>query len=266
MRYLNSVLGFGSVKPIFEDKSESAAWIGEKFFRIKNCVEKPGGIWEGTLVSYLKGPEGFISQYERISFTPPKLDPHALIQSRDWCHDDLRWYTKSIDEHVVQCSDCEKRMTRSSGAVLLPQLRAKLTVQFPEPKSYHERMTQLQQLGPGQCLSCGCMVLDIKWTRKQAEDAFCKALAEIMQVTENDTRRLQDDVKLLDLPLSTKSLRRLRDKFWLPDGSFGSEELRDKVEGDIVRQLPETVGQFLNQVLNVHCGMSYSECSTHWCP
>ncbi|MDO8495279.1 MAG: hypothetical protein Q7S32_01980 [bacterium] len=266
MKHLNSLLGFKSVKSIFEKTPRSAVWIGKNFFWIEDCIEKVDGIWEGTLVNYIKGTDGFVREEERVSFTPPQLDPHSLIQGGDWGHDDLRAYTTAIEEHVMQCSDCENRMKRSSGAVLLPKLRAKITVQFPVPKSHHEHITQLQQLKPGQCLSCGCMVLDIKWTRQQAAEAFYKALAEVMQVTEDIATRVEGPTKLLDLPLVTKSLRRLRDKFWLPDGSLGSAEGRDAEEGDKVRQLPETIGEFINQILSLHSGMSYTECSEHWTP
>ncbi len=266
MRHLNAIPGFECVKPISETGSHSYTIVAGDYFRIENCIEKTDGTWEGTLIKYRKGSGGFIRSEERVSFTPPNLDPHALIQSEDWCHDDLRHYTAAIDDHVAQCTDCENRLKKSSGATLLPKLRAKITVKFPEPRNSQERMEQLQQLDRGQCLPCGCMVQDVGWTRQQAAAAFYKALAEIMQVPEGQISKVGGSIKLLDLPLTTKSLRRLRDKFWLPDGSLGSEEGRDKEEGETVRQLPATVGDFIARILSIHSGMFYTECSEHWAP
>ncbi len=266
MKYLNSILGFEYVKPITEKGNHSFTFIAGDYFSIEGCIEKADGIWEGTLVSYFKGPDGFIPQEERVSFTPPKLDPHAFIQSGGWNYDDLRNYNTAIDEHVAKCPDCENRLKRSAGAVLLPKLRTKITVQFPEPQSHQERIEQLEKLKPGQCLPCGCMVEDVKWTKAQAAEAFYKVLAEIMQVSEEQSRRIEEQIRLLDLPLEIKSLRRLRDKFWLPDGSLGSAEGRDAEEDDKVRQLPETVGDFIANILRLHSGMSYTECSDHWTP
>jgi hypothetical protein len=265
MKYLNSLEGFKYAKPISEKGSHSCAIISGEYYRIEDCVEKTDGVWEGTLVKYNDGDKGFVREEERILFTPPKLDPHTIIQSRDWNYDDLRYYTTAIDEHVSQCPDCENILKRSGGAVLLPRLRAKITVPFPEPKGW-EYMGQLEQLKPGQCLPCGCIVLDVKWSREQAVEAFYKALAKIMQVSEEHSRRIEEQTKLLDLPLTTKSLRRLRDQFWLPDGSLGSAKGRDEEEGEVVRQLPETVGEFINQILKVHFGMSWIECTDHWSP
>ncbi len=266
MKHLNSIPGFEYVKPISEKGSHSYGFISGQYFKIEDCVERAEGFWEGTLVKYRNKPDGFVREEERISFLPPQLDPHVLIQSKDWCHDDLRNYTTALDDHVAQCSACESRMKRSSGALLLPRLRSKITVQFPEPKNYEERMKQLEQLKPGQCLPCGCMVQDVKWTKQQAVDAFYKVLAGIMQVSEEDARKVPEWEKLLALPLETKALRRLRDKFWLPDGSLGSAEGRDAEEGEKVRHLPETVGEFITKILKMHVGMSWTECGEHWCP
>ena len=119
MKHLNSVVGFEYVKPIFETGQGSSAIICGSFFKIEDCVEKDHGIWEGTLVSYLNGLDGFVKQTERITFTPPKLDPHTFIQNNRCSHDDMRAYTVSFDEHVSHCPDCEKKMRTSSGAVLL---------------------------------------------------------------------------------------------------------------------------------------------------
>jgi hypothetical protein len=127
-------------------------------------------------------------------------------------------------------------------------------------------MEQMRRLKPGQCLPCGCEVIDIAWTQSQASDMFYKALAGILQVSEDEAKKIQPWIKLLDLPMDTRSLRRLRDKFWFPDGAHISEEMRDLEEGDKVRQLPETVGQFIEEILSLHSGLSYRECNAHWCP
>ena len=143
-----------------------------------------------------------------------------------------------------------------------------MTVQFPAPKNYHDRWEQLQQLKPGQCLSCGCEVTAVPWTREEASAEFYKTLTEIMRVPVDKVARMSEATRPEDLPLSRKSLRQLRDKFWLPDGSYGSEKLREieEEQNDEVRQLPETVGDFINKILSLHSGISFRECSEHWSP
>lgn len=192
-------------------------------------------------------------------------DIHVLIQDRRYGFPDfIHEHGKQIDEHVEHCESCREKMVGWTS--WLPMLRARMTVQLPKPTGYGERLKQLQQLQRGQCLPCGCEVTAVPWTQEQARAKFCKALSEVMQVSLDDAGKIPDSVRLLDLPLTTKSLRRLRDRFWLPDGSCGSEEVRDEEEGDTVRQLPETIGHFVDTILRINSGISYRECSEHWCP
>ena len=193
------------------------------------------------------------------------INIHVLIQERHYdFYGFIREHGEEIDNHVEVCEECHHRMIGWTSS--LPKLRARMTVQFPSATSDGGRLTQMRQLKPGQCLPCGCEVLDVAWTLEQARAKFYKALAEIMQVSENDARKVPDEFRLQDLPLGTKSLRRLRDKFWFPDMSSGSEEIRDAEEGDKVLQLPETVGDFITNILTLHSGMSYKDCSEHWDP
>jgi len=141
-----------------------------------------------------------------------------------------------------------------------------MVVNLPEPQSYHERMTQLEHLQGGQCLQCGCLVLDTAWTRDQARETFYRAFARIMEMSYEDAINLSELTRLLDLPLEVASLRQLRNAFWIPDGSLSTPEGRDLEEGDLVSQLPETIGQFISKLTSLHSGMSYVECSGHWTP
>ena len=192
-------------------------------------------------------------------------DIHILIQQRSYDFlAFIRECMEQIDNHIEVCEECRERMIWWTSH--LPKLRARMTVQFPKPTSYSERLDQMKQLKRGQCLPCGCQVTDIAWTREQASAEFYNALAQVLEVSEAEAKNIPDKVRLQELPLSTKSLRRLRDKFWMPDGSYGSEELRDSEEGDKVRQLPETISHFIKEILSLHSGMSYAECSDHWCP
>ena len=196
---------------------------------------------------------------------PDILDIHILIQQRDF---DLRSFinehTGQIDDHVEVCEECHERVIGFTAN--LPKLRRRMTVQFPESSSLGERLEQLRQLSCGQCLPCGCEVIDAAWTRELASIKFCKALAEIMEVSEDDAKKIPHVTRLLELLPNMKSLRCLRDKFWIPDGSFASEEHRDAEEGAKVLQLPETIGEFIDDILNLHSGISYIECYEHWCP
>ena len=171
-------------------------------------------------------------------------DKYGLIQK----------YRDLVDEHVLQCAVCREAVMAFTQD--LPKLRARMTV--------HGK--PLEKLERGQCLPCGCVVLDASWTLAQARDEFYKALAAIMGVPEDKVVRMSDATRIVDLPLDTTSLRRLRDTFWIPDGSYGSAELRDKEEGGTVLQLPKTIGEFVNQIRSVHSGTSIAECRDCWTP
>ncbi len=198
------------------------------------------------------------------------MDIHTLIQERDFdFYGFIQEHTAEIDDHVEACEVCHKRMI--GWTMHLPKLRARMTVDFPalaEYGSHHEWWKQLQQLKPGQCLPCGCEVTAAPWTHEEASAAFYKALAEIMDVPEDKVVRMPEATRPEDLPLTRKSLRQLRDRFWLPDGSYGSAKLREieEEQNDEVRQLPETVGDFIKKILGVHSGISFTECSEHWSP
>jgi|GEM_PF-6037208 len=196
--------------------------------------------------------------------TPKIPDIHSLIQQRQFdFYGFIKEYGEQIDNHVEICEQCHRRMI--GWTEHLPKLRARMTVEVPDDwqSNYY---AQLQKLSPGQCLPCGCEVIEVAWTREQARTEFYKALAEVMEMPEDKAKKIHGRSKLQELPLSTKALRRLRDKFWIPDGSSGSEQIRDSEEGHRVLQLPETIEDFLATILRLHSGMSYRECSMHWCP
>ena len=196
---------------------------------------------------------------------PQDSEIHTLIQAREFdFYGFIGEHREEIDDHVAHCHECREKMIGWSSH--LPKLRARVTVAFPAPKSRHERIEQMQQLKRGQCLPCGCEVTDAPWTEEEARTAFNQTLARIMGVAENKMRRVPATTRLQDLPLCTKSLRRLRDAFWIPDGSSGSEKIRDAEEGDNVPDLPETVGDFVQAILSLHAGMSYTVCGEHWSP
>ncbi len=187
---------------------------------------------------------------------------HALIQDRDRDYYSLiRDHTEEIENHIEVCEACHDRMI--IWASKLPRLLSRVTVQLPAPSSYHEWREQLDTLARGQCLPCGCQVWDVAWTREEASLAFIKGLAEVLGVSEEQANKIPTETKMTDLPLDIKSLRRLRDKFWIPDGSYGSSELRDAEEGEKVKQLPETVGSFVAEILRIHCGISWRSCCEH---
>ncbi len=126
-----------------------------------------------------------------------------------------------------------------------------------------ENITQLEQLKRGESLPCGCKVMDTAWTREEARIKTYKRLAEVLNVSEVQAAKIPEGILLRELPLSTKSLRRLRDKFWFPDGSLGSEEGRDAEEGETVLGLPKTIGDFITKLLEIHSGISYYACASH---
>ncbi len=191
---------------------------------------------------------------------------HALIQERKYdFYSFIRDHRNQIDDHVESCETCRDHMVGWSSH--LPKLRARVTVHFPELADHHsDRMKQMERLARGQCLPCGCEVTHTAWTENQASAAFYKALADVLAVSEDQAENIPKGTRLQELPLSIKSLRRLRDKFWIPDGSSVSEEIRDAEEGDKVLQLPETIADFTSQILKLHSGMSYMECTEHWVP
>jgi hypothetical protein len=192
-------------------------------------------------------------------------DIHTLIQQREYdFYTFIREHLEEIDNHVEICNECRERMVGWSSH--LPKLRERATVQFPEAKNHQERMGQMRQLTRGQCLPCGCEVTDTAWTLERANAEFYRAFAKILGVEEDKVRRVPDTTLLRDLPLSTESLRRLRDTFWIPSGSSNSAKIRDVEEGDEVSQLPETIGDFIEKLLSLHFGVSYVECSEHWSP
>ncbi len=204
--------------------------------------------------------------------TPEKdvSDIHALIQERTYdFYGFIQKYMGEIDDHVALCEACHKKMI--GWTMHLPKLRVRMTVDFPplaEFGSHSEWWEQMQQLKPGQCLPCGCEVTAVPWTHEEVSAAFYKALAEIIGVPEDKVARMPETTRPEDLPLTRTSLRQLRDKFWLPDGSYGSEKLREieEEQNDEVRQLPETVGDFINKILRAHSGVSFRECPEHWSP
>lgn len=200
--------------------------------------------------------------------TMESQDIHVLIQGRDYdFYGFISDHRDAIEEHIAMCSSCEERFF--GWACHLPKFRARKTV-IPEGwdanQSYRSRVQALEKLGRGECLPCGCQVTDVPWTREQTAEKLYRKLAEVMEITEEEAKRVPETIRCLDLPLSAKQLRRLRDEFWLPDGSLGSEEGRDAEEGETVRQLPATVGEFIDQIKRMHCGISYTECSEHWNP
>lgn len=269
MRHLNSIPGFQYVMAISETGQRTRAMVSDDYFWLSDCKRHKDGIWEGVVVNHLRNTHLHTLRHDdRVIFTPPEIEPHVLIQSEFGLFDTLREYPAAMDAHVAECPDCQKRVIKSGMVRLLPRLRAKMTVPQPEDwdQRYHSRHDLLQKMQPGQCLPCGCQVTSVPWSRHQVVDTFYKALAEVLQVSEDNAKKISEETRLLELPLAIKSLRRLRDKFWFPDGSSGSEEIRDVEEGDKVRQLPETIGQFIQQILSPHSGISYIECSEHWCP
>lgn len=191
-------------------------------------------------------------------------DIHQLIQQRK--HDlyaFIREHTERIDNHVEVCKTCHERMIGWTRH--LPKLRKRMTVELPEATGDSQRLKQLEQLTRGQSLPCGCEVTGVSWTQEQASAEFYRAFAGILEISEDDAKKIFYTIRLYNLPLEIKLLRRLRDKFWLPDGSYLSADLRDAQEGDKVLQLPETVGDFINSILSLHSGTSYNECSEHRC-
>jgi len=148
----------------------------------------------------------------------------------------------------------------------LPKLRARVTVEFPSAESEAERTNQLKQLQRGQCLPCGCEVIRPSWTLAHAAAKFYKALAEIEGKSEEYVRSLPDDLPFAEMELETKALRRLRDKFWIPDGSSRSAEQRDLEEGEKVLQMPVTIRGFIEKLQNINSGIIYVQCPDHWLP
>lgn len=197
--------------------------------------------------------------------TTPDLGTHALIQARTYdFYAFIRERGAEIDEHVLSCEECRKRMRGWSSH--LPRHFARVVVHLPEPLTRLGNVEQLHHLRAGQCLPCGCEVMDTTWTREQAREAFYRAFAQAMEMPYEDAVLMSELTRLRDLPFSTVQLRRLRDAFWIPDGSSGSAENRDREEGDRVPQLPDTIGAFITSIAKMHTGMSYSECSDHWSP
>ncbi len=197
--------------------------------------------------------------------TTNAADIHQLIQ-QDGCdiYSLIRKRTDEVDKHVLVCEACHKKVIGCTSE--LPKLRARMTVQFPDTPSLGQRVEQMKHLKAGQCLPCGCEVTRTAWTREEANGKFYVAFAAMLGISESQSRLISLETRFADLPVSIKQLRRLRDTFWFPDGSSGSPDARDAEEGDEVRQLPETVGDFITELLKIHSGYSYSECSDHWCP
>lgn len=192
-------------------------------------------------------------------------ETHALIQARTYDFSAfIDKHCQKIDEHILSCEECRKRMRGWSAR--LPMLFDRVVVRLPESLRHLSNIEQLGHLKAGQCLPCGCEVLDTAWTREQAREAFYRAFARTMEVPYDDAMTLSELTRLRDLPLSVVQLRRLRDAFWLPDGSLGTEEERDREEGDRIPQLPDTIGAFVTRIAGMHTGMSYSECPDHWSP
>ncbi len=191
-----------------------------------------------------------------------KEEIHKLLQESKYLYDLIAKYTAEVDDHLEDCKDCCEKVV--GLAEHIPRLRKRMIVDFPDPNSYHERLNQLKQLKRGQCLPCGCEVLSPAWTRDDAITAFYKSLAEIMQTPEKEAKKITGEFKLQDLPLNIISLRRLRDKFWIPDGSHGSAEKRDLEEGNHVLQLPETINEFIDKILNIRSGVCLVACYHHW--
>lgn len=181
----------------------------------------------------------------------------------------LIWqYTDEIDSHVEGCSECHARVM--SYTQYLPRLFARMVVRLPEPThgpAYrHDLWNQLRSLERGQCLPCGCVVTRTPWTREEAAAKFYIALAEILQLPLDQATKIHQQAHLSDLPLSSESLRRLRDTFWLPSGSLADKESRDAEEGENVLQLPATVADMITQILELHSSVAWSDCSEHWSP
>ena len=193
----------------------------------------------------------------------PKIsDIHTLIRERvcDF-YGFIQEHRDKIDDHVATCNECHEKMI--GWTRYIPKLRERMTPCIPDGLRRDE---QIKQLKKGQCLPCGCEVIDTAWTKEEARNKFLKALAEVMQVCEEEVSKIPSPTRILDLRLDTKSLRRLRDKFWLPDNSCASAELRDKEESSEVVQLPETIGGFIIRLLAIHSGTTIMQCSDCWCP
>lgn len=102
---------------------------------------------------------------------PTNQEIHALIQAR--VYDFLGFiqtHGSEIDEHILSCESCCKRMR--GWSVHLPRHFARVVVELPEPWRNVDHLEQLRQLKRGQCLPCGCEVLDTTWTREEAREAF----------------------------------------------------------------------------------------------
>ena len=195
-------------------------------------------------------------------------DIHALIQQRHYdFYTFIRERTEQIDGHVEVCEQCHERMFGWTSH--LPKLRARMTVQFEKPSNYGERMEQMQQLRRGQCLPCGCEVTDVAWTRDYARTKFYRALSEVLEIAEDDAKKIQEGIKLELLPLNTQSLRRLWGKFWVAcdvDLDMSSGEVKYQVPDEKLPKIPPTIREFIDDLVKHHSGVSYSECSEHWCP
>ncbi len=190
---------------------------------------------------------------------------HALIQARTY---DFLGFIQArgseIDGHILSCETCCQRMR--GWAVHLPRHFARVVVELPERWKNAGHTERLRQLKKGQCLPCGCEVLDTTWSREEARETFFRVFARVMNMPYDDAVLLSELTRFQDLPLGVVQLRRLRDAFWIPDGSLTSEDGRDREEGERVPQLPDTVGAFISRIVQMHTGMSYSECSDHWSP
>ncbi len=193
------------------------------------------------------------------------VDIHALIQQRKYdFYGFIRDHRDAIDDHVLVCGICHNRMIGWSSH--LPKLRVRATVNLPEVRGDAAHSLQLRQLKRGQCLPCGCEVTSTPWTKEEARAALYEALAVALKVSVGQAQKIPEGTGMRELPLATTPLRRLRDKFWIPDGSSGNPDVRDREEGDMVRQLPETIADFIKTILKIHAGTGWMVCTEHWSP
>jgi len=201
------------------------------------------------------------------SNTAEGVDIHKLIQERD-CdfHGFISKYGPEIDNHIETCLACEKRFWGWSEN--LPKMRKRKTVTPPDYDEKRSPKDYYHLLKAGQCLPCGCAAYSVPWNKEEATAAFYKAFTEVTGIAEESAKLLPQNTKLRRLPLDAKTLRRLRDTFWIPSGSYGSAHMRDAEEGEKVLQLPDTIADFIKDLVSMHSGYSVHECMEHdsWCP
>ena len=130
-----------------------------------------------------------------------------------------------------------------------------------------DHVDELRKLKKGERLPCGCEVLDTPWTREYAKTKVYGALAERLS---KDSQDIPEETTFASLGLTQKQLRELWGDFFVAcDVDFKRDKdgnLEYLCDDSKLPPIPPAIREFIDEVQNLHSGLSYKECLSHWAP